>query len=238
MTRGQTRALTEQAQALIPEHEPGPVDWTARFGRQAPLGLEIGFGMGQALLDWAESAPELNLLGVDVYRPGIGALLLGKAARQLDHLLVIEADARLALATLLAPDSLSEVRIFFPDPWPKKRHHKRRLIQAPFVALLASRLKVGGRLRLATDWGPYAEQMLAVLEAEPLFASESDGGFAPRFAGRPVTRFEQRGQRLGHAVWDLAYRRCTSPTGGGAPRSGDAPATREGSDPGLAGPQR
>lgn len=203
LTRGQARAIAEHGPRAI-VRAVGPVDWDARFGRQAPLGLEIGFGAGGALLDWAEAEPGFNLVGIDVYQPGIGALLAGRAARGIEHLLVIEADANDALATMFRPESLTEVRIFFSDPWPKKRHHKRRLIQKPFVALLADRLVEGGRLRLATDWEDYAEWMLEVLEAEPRLANDCDG-FADRFGGRPVTRFEARGQELGHPVWDLSY---------------------------------
>lgn len=208
-TRGQVRALAEYGpDRVIPPGSRGPLDWAARFGRAAPLGLEIGFGMGQALLDWAEAAPEMNLVGIDVYQPGIGALLLGSAERELGNLLVVEEDAAVAVRELFAVGSLREVRIFFPDPWPKKRHQKRRLIQPPFVGLLCARLEAGGIIRLATDWAPYAEWMREVLQAEPKLASETGGDFAPRFEERMPTRFETRGQRLGHQVWDLAYRKA------------------------------
>jgi tRNA (guanine-N7-)-methyltransferase len=208
ITRGQARALETWAdERVVPETAAGPVDWTGRFSRAAPLGVEIGFGMGQALLGWAEAAPEMNLVGIDVYRPGIGALLAGRAERGIEHLMVVEGDARVAVERLFAPGSLREVRVFFPDPWPKKRHHKRRLINAAFVRLLAGRMEPGGRLRLATDWEAYAGWMLDVLEAEPAFSNEFGAGFAERFAGRDVTRFEARGQRLGHRVWDLSYLR-------------------------------
>ncbi len=208
LTRAQGRALeTHGAEAVIGNLETGPVNWTERFGRQAPLGLEIGFGMGQALLDWAATNPEMNLLGLEVYQPGIGSLLHGRETRDIEHLLVIDGDANVAVESLFAPGALSEVRIFFPDPWPKKRHHKRRLIQPPFVSLLSSRLAQGAVLRLATDWEPYAHWMLEVLEAEDTLENLAGSGFSERFAGRDVTRFEARGQRLGHEVWDLTYRR-------------------------------
>lgn len=208
ITRGQARALEAwSGRCVIPETAPGPVDWSARFSREAPLGVEIGFGMGHALLDWAAATPEKNLVGIDVYRPGIGALLAGRAARGCEHLLVVEGDARVVMERLFAPASIREARIFFPDPWPKKRHHKRRLISPPFVRLLAGRLEPGGRLRLATDWEDYALWMLEVLETEPALSNESGSGFAPRFPGRDVTRFEARGRRLGHPVWDLSYLR-------------------------------
>jgi tRNA (guanine-N7-)-methyltransferase len=203
LTRGQARALNLHGPAAIVSAD-GPVDWDARFGRAAPLGLEIGFGAGSALLDWAEASPEMNLIGIDVYQPGIGALLAARAARHIEHLLVIEAEAESALEAAFPSESLSEVRIFFPDPWPKKRHHKRRLIQRPFVRLLTDRMRPGARVRLATDWEGYAEWMLEVLEAEPGLANEF-AGFAERFPCRPVTRFEARGQRLGHQVWDLCF---------------------------------
>lgn len=206
ITRGQARALELWAPRLvIEETAAGPVDWAARFGRQAPLGVEIGFGMGHALLDWAEAEPQLNLVGVDVYRPGIGALLAGRAEREIEHLLVVEGDARIVVDRLFSRNSIREARIFFPDPWPKKRHHKRRLVSAPFVRLLAERLEPGGRLRLATDWEDYAGWMLGVLEADGTLSNEAGSGFAGRFAGRDITRFEARGQRLGHRVWDLSY---------------------------------
>lgn len=218
LTRGQARALERFGPELIvPLDDGAPLDLAALFGRSAPVGLEIGFGSGQALLDWAEAAPDWNLLGIEVYEPGIGSLLKGIAERQLDNIRVISEDAAEVLASDIAPGALQEVRVFFPDPWPKKRHHKRRLINPPFAALLADRLSPQGHVRLATDWQDYAEQMLAVLNAESGLVNEADEGFAPRFEGRNVTRFEARGQRLGHPVWDLCYRR--------ADRAADGPIT-------------
>jgi tRNA (guanine-N7-)-methyltransferase len=167
--------------------------------------------MGQALLDWAEAEPGLNLLGIDVYQPGIGALLSARASRGIEHLLVVEEDANVALETMFQPGCLTEIRVFFPDPWPKKRHHKRRLVQKPFAALLADKLVDGGRLRLATDWEDYARWMREVLDGEPRLVNEADG-FADRFEGREITRFEARGQRLGHGVWDLSYTRAVRKT--------------------------
>ncbi len=206
LTRGQRRALTEHsARSVIPATSDGPIDWPERFSRTAPLGVEIGFGTGQALLDWGAAVPEWNLVGVEVYQPGIGALLRGRGERELENLLVIEDDANHALTELFEPESIAEVRIFFPDPWPKRRHHKRRLIQPAFVTLLTSRLVEGGRLSLATDWEDYAEWMLKVLQMEAALFNEAGSGFAPRSGSRPITRFEARGQRLGHGVWDLAY---------------------------------
>ncbi len=206
MTRGQARALETAGDRMIAD--PIMHDWPAVFGRQAPLGVEIGFGMGHALLDWAAGCPDWNLVGIDVYQPGIGALLLGLDSRGVTNVRVLEADARHALTNGFEPDSLDEVRILFPDPWPKKRHHKRRLVQPDFVRLLASRMRPGARLSLATDWEDYARAMLAVLDAEPLLVNPSGPGtYAERPSDRPTTRFEERGRRLGHQVWDLDYER-------------------------------
>jgi tRNA (guanine-N7-)-methyltransferase len=207
LTRGQARALAARGADLMLPVDEGPIDFSAVFERNAPLGLEIGFGSGHALLDWAESAPEWNLLGIEVYEPGIGSLLKGMTERELTNIRVLSEDAALALSSAIAPGTLSEVRIFFPDPWPKKRHHKRRLINEAFAAALAERMAPGGLLRLATDWREYAEQMLTVLNAEAAFRNEAADGYAPRFEGRNITRFEARGQRLGHEVWDLCYSR-------------------------------
>lgn len=207
MTKGQRRAFDNAGPQWLVHEGSGGVDWPAEFTRDAPLGVEIGFGMGHALLAWAQQAPAWNLLGIEIYRPGIGALLLNAKRSELGNLRVLEDDASHALQTTFSPGSLQEVRIFFPDPWPKNRHHKRRLIQPGFVELLASRLAPAGTLLLATDWQPYGRWMLQCLEAEPSLASLSAGDFAAQRAARPVTRFEARGQRLGHEVWDLAYRK-------------------------------
>lgn len=185
----------------------GAIDLAAAFGRSAPTCLEIGFGIGEVIGALAEAHPERNYLGIEVHRAGVGRLLLRAEERALSNLRVVCDDAVEVLETRLAAASLEEILVFFPDPWHKKRHHKRRLIEPSFAALLASRLCVGGILRLATDWQDYAEQMQVVLNAEPAFASLADGGFVERPAFRPPTRFERRGERLGHGVWDLAYRR-------------------------------
>ena len=206
LTRGQQRALAAHGdEAVITAGTRGPIDWPARFSRNAPLGVEIGFGMGHALLEWAEVSPEWNLLGVEVYQPGIGAVLRGREERQLEHLLVVEDEANQALQTMFKPATIDEIRLFFPDPRPKKRHQKRRLIQPAFVSLLASRLVAGGIFRLATDWEPYADWMLEILQAEVMLFNDHGSGFAPRPQSRPVTRFEARGRRLGHGLWDLCY---------------------------------
>lgn len=208
LTAAQARALENVGPSkIVPRDYQGLIDLPALFERDGPVGLEIGFGSGQALLDWAEAAPDWNLLGIEVYEPGIGSLLKGMQERGIDHVRVVARDADEVLDELIPPASLAEVRIFFPDPWPKKRHHKRRLIQPAFAAKLAERMRPGGVLRLATDWQPYADWMLEVLQAEAAFENVAGEGFSERFEGRNVTRFEARGQRLGHGVWDLTYRR-------------------------------
>jgi tRNA (guanine-N7-)-methyltransferase len=210
MTRAQAVALERDfATYRLPD---APFDGERAFGRTAPLVLEIGFGMGQGLLAYASAHPEANCIGAEVYRPGIGSLVAALRRTGTSNVRIYEGDARLLVETLLPPDSLSLVLIYFPDPWPKKRHHKRRLIEPEFVAVLASRLQPGGRLRLATDWEDYALRMIEVLENEPTLVNEAGAGcFAARSDDRPVTRFEARGLTLGHAVWDLAYVRGTRP---------------------------
>ncbi|HEY9240181.1 MAG TPA: tRNA (guanosine(46)-N7)-methyltransferase TrmB, partial [Burkholderiaceae bacterium] len=175
-------------------------------GREAPRMLEIGFGMGDATAAIAAALPGTDFIGVEVHTPGVGALLKQIGERGLGNLRVIQHDAVDVLQQMVAPASLAGVHVFFPDPWHKKKHNKRRLIQPEFVALLASRLAAGGYLHCATDWQPYAEQMLAVLGAEPGLRNTA-AGYAPRPAYRPLTKFENRGLKLGHGVWDLVFER-------------------------------
>jgi tRNA (guanine-N7-)-methyltransferase len=208
ITGAQERAL----EALWPkygvEFATQPLEPGALFGREAPLSIEIGFGNGENLLALACAHPARNFLGIEVHRPGVGRLLLGLEERQLRNARVICHDAVEVLERQIAPESVDELLILFPDPWPKKRHHKRRLIQRPFAELLSSRLAPGGLLRLATDWQPYALQMLETLAPIPgLTNLAADGAFVPRPPERAPTRFERRGERLGHQVWDLAFRR-------------------------------
>jgi tRNA (guanine-N7-)-methyltransferase len=178
------------------------------FGRQAEKHLEIGFGRGDALVTMAKEHPQHDYLGIDIHQPGIGYLLIQIEAAQLTNVRVLCADAVEILQNHLPKHSLDAVYLFFPDPWPKKRHHKRRLVQTDFVKLLAQFMKSGSCLHLATDWENYAHQMLQVLEASPSFANRiTTGTFAERPAERPLTKFEQRGLRLGHSVWDLLYLR-------------------------------
>lgn len=205
-TAAQARALESLAPTycLAPEQLADP---TRAFGRRAPLVVEIGFGNGRALLALAASNPTWNCLGIDVYRPGIGALLNGCEEQDLSNVRVAEGDAR-ELLPHLPERSVARFCVYFPDPWPKKRHHKRRLLNAAFVAMLASRLESGGLIHAATDWQPYAEQMLEVLEGVgDLRNVHGAQHYAPRNENRPVTRFEARGQKLGHVVWDLEFER-------------------------------
>ncbi len=209
---GQARALAEMGPQFLLPYQPGVLDLDAAFGRAAldakpvPRILEIGFGMGEGLAEIAAAHPDKDYLGVEVHTPGVGALLKQLGERHLTNVRVVQHDAVDVLTHMLAPASLAGIHIFFPDPWHKKRHHKRRLIQPPLVSLLASRLVPGGYLHLATDWQDYAVQMLAVLGAEPQLCNTVED-YAPRPLTRPLTKFEQRGLRLGHGVWDLVFRR-------------------------------
>ena len=187
-------------------YAPGALDFEQVFGRRAPTVLEIGFGMGETTARIAQAHPENNYLGIEVHTPGVGSLLKLIAEGGLSNLRLIQHDAVEVLEHMIAPGTLAGAHIFFPDPWPKKRHHKRRLIQPDFVALLASRLAPGAYVHAATDWQEYAEQILAVFAAEPALANTAPG-FAPRPDYRPLTKFESRGLKLGHGVWDIIFRR-------------------------------
>jgi tRNA (guanine-N7-)-methyltransferase len=188
------------------EFREAPLDLDAVFGRRAPHILEIGCGMGETTVAIAAAHPECDYIGIEVHTPGVGSLLKQIDELALDNVRVIQHDAVAVLETMIAPASLDGMHIFFPDPWPKKRQQKRRLIQSPFVALAASRLKPGGYLHAATDWQEYAEQILAVFGAEPLLANTADA-YAEKPAYRPQTKFETRGLKLGHGVWDILFRR-------------------------------
>jgi tRNA (guanine-N7-)-methyltransferase len=184
------------------------LDLPELFGNDNPVVLEIGFGMGEATVQMAAAAPATNILAADVHTPGQGNLLGLADHHGLSNIRVANGDAIILLREMLAPDSLDGLRVYFPDPWPKKRHHKRRLIQPEFLTLAATRLKPGATVHCATDWEPYAEQMLEVLDAHPEFEnSQPDGGFAPRPDFRPLTRFEGQGLDKGHVVNDLLFRR-------------------------------
>jgi tRNA (guanine-N7-)-methyltransferase len=207
MGPGQQRALAELGPRFVLPYTPGqPLDLDATFGRRAPRVLEIGFGMGDATAAYAQQQPEHDLIGLEVHPPGVGALLKLMGEQRLGNVRIVMHDAVEVLREMIPPGSLAAVHIWFPDPWHKKRHHKRRLIQPPFVATLLPHLQPGGLLHLATDWQPYAEQMLEVLSAEPGLANTA-AGYAPRPPWRARSRFEARGERLGHGVWDLVFRR-------------------------------
>ncbi|SDV47797.1 tRNA (guanosine(46)-N7)-methyltransferase TrmB [Chitinasiproducens palmae] len=206
VSTGQQRAVETLGPRFMLPYQPAPADWPLLYGRTAPLILEIGFGMGKTTAEIARTRPDDDFLGVEVHGPGIGALLKLIGEHELGNIRIIQHDAVEVLEHMIAPGSLQGVHVFFPDPWHKARHNKRRLIQAPFAALLASRLAPGGYLHCATDWEPYAQQMLEVLEAEPMLRN-TVSGFAPRPDYRPITKFEARGLRLGHGVWDLIYQR-------------------------------
>ncbi len=205
-TTGQAKALEDLGPRYVLDYRAALLDAPAAFGRHAPLILEIGFGMGDATAHIAGLRPGDNFLCCEVHEPGVGALLKRIGEQSLENIRILQHDAVEVLDHMLAPASLDGVHIFFPDPWHKKRHNKRRLIQPPLVTKLAARLKPGGYIHCATDWQPYAEQMLEVLTAEPLLTNTAEG-YAPQPDYRPLTKFENRGLRLGHGVWDLVFAR-------------------------------
>ncbi|MGV3741648.1 MAG: tRNA (guanosine(46)-N7)-methyltransferase TrmB [Burkholderiaceae bacterium] len=204
LSTGQARALEEFGPRFCLPYSKEILDFDAAFGRAAPTILEIGFGMGGTTAEIAVGMPEKNFIGVEVHTPGVGSLLKLIGEQGLDNLRLIQHDAFEVVTHMIAPESLAGVHVFFPDPWHKARHNKRRLIQPPFVNLLASRIASGGYLHCATDWQDYAEQMLEVLNGEPSLHNTADG-YAPRPDYRPVTKFENRGLKLGHGVWDLVF---------------------------------
>ena len=206
MGTGQQRALAELSPLFVLPFQPAELNPATVFGRQAPVVLEIGFGMGDATAQIAAARPDTDFIGCEVHEAGVGALLRRIGEQGLRNLRIVRHDAVEVLQQMVAPGSLAAVHVFFPDPWHKKRHHKRRLIQPALVSLVASRLQPGGLIHCATDWEPYAEQMLQVLAAEPQLANTADA-YAPRPDYRPLTKFEARGLRLGHGVRDLVFRR-------------------------------
>jgi tRNA (guanine-N7-)-methyltransferase len=206
VTAAQERALTELWPAFGLDFDGRMLDLDQVFGRAAPRCLEIGFGTGEVIGSLAKAHPQNDHLGIEVHRSGVGRLLLQAREDNLSNLRIVCHDAVEVLTGAVPDRSFDTILIFFPDPWHKKRHHKRRLIDAAFVETLAAKLRPGGTLMLATDWEEYAGQMLTVCNACTALVSQSaDGGYAPRPEFRPPTRFERRGERLGHGVWDLAY---------------------------------
>jgi tRNA (guanine-N7-)-methyltransferase len=210
MGTGQLRALETLGPRFLLPYRAEVLDLDATFGRGAPRVLEIGFGMGDATAQVAAAMPGTDFIGVEVHAPGVGALLKHIGEKDLQNLRLLQHDAVEVMTHMLPPASLAGVHIWFPDPWHKKRHNKRRLIQPGFIAQLVTRIAPGGYLHCATDWQDYAEQMLAVLGAEPALQNTADAGgpgYAPRPDWRPLTKFENRGLKLGHGVWDLVYTR-------------------------------
>ena len=211
MTEGQQRALEQHWPHFRLSLFAEPIDnWTTVFGRTAPVVLEIGFGMGDSLLSMAQNEPDKDFVGIEVYPPGAGRLVNRAAELGLSNLRIYLADAMDVLGDCIPDGSLERVQLYFPDPWHKKKHNKRRIVRQPFVEKIRSKLAVGGQFHMATDWQPYAEYMVEVmLEAEGFANLAGDEVYSPRPDYRPITKFEKRGQRLGHGVWDLLY--CREP---------------------------
>ena len=206
-SRGQQRAYDELLPRFGVPYRARSLDFAEVFGRQGPVVAEIGFGMGETTARIAAENPGIDYLGIEVHTPGVGSLLKLVEERALTNVRVVQHDAVEVLRDMVPPESLAGIHVFFPDPWPKKRHHKRRLIQPAFAALAATRLVPGGYLHVATDWQEYAEHVMGVLSATPGLRNTA-AGFAPRPATRPETKFERRGIRLGHGVWDVVFERA------------------------------
>jgi tRNA (guanine-N7-)-methyltransferase len=208
LTKGQERALTELWPVMGVEFTGEMLDLAALFGREATVVLEIGFGMGASLVEMALAAPEKNFIGIEVHRPGVGACLSAAEEAGVKNLRLFCHDAVEVLEQMIPEQSIDTLQLFFPDPWHKSRHHKRRIVQPAFVQMLRPRLKMDGLFHMATDWQNYAEHMLEVMQAAPGFTNTSDfGDYVPRPDSRPLTKFERRGHRLGHGVWDLVFKR-------------------------------
>lgn len=208
LTKGQQHALDNLWPVMGVEYQSQPIELASLFGREAHTVLEIGFGMGTSLVTMAQQHPEHNFIGIEVHSPGVGACLATAQEEGVDNLRVMCHDAVEVLETMIPDGSLDMVQLFFPDPWHKARHNKRRIVQTPFVELVRRKLKLGGVFHMATDWEPYAEHMLEVMSGVEAYGNLSaEGNYVPRPESRPVTKFEMRGQRLGHGVWDLMFER-------------------------------
>ena len=207
LTKGQERALLELWPVMGVEYRDEMLDLNQLFGRDAPIVLEIGFGMGKSLVEMAAAAPETNFIGIEVHRPGVGACLSSAQDAGITNLRLFCHDAVEVLGQMIPDQSIDTLQLFFPDPWHKARHHKRRIVQPAFVQMLRPKLKIGGVFHMATDWENYAEHMLEVMNAAEGFVNTVEGDYAPRPDSRPLTKFEQRGHRLGHGVWDLLFAR-------------------------------
>lgn len=208
LTKGQSHALENHWQDMGLNHQNELLDYSAVFGNENPVVLEIGFGMGKSLVEMAKNAPELNYIGVEVHRPGVGACIALAVEQEVTNLKVYEHDAIEVLADCIPDNSLTTVQLFFPDPWHKKKHHKRRIVKPEFVETIRQKLKVGGVFHMATDWENYAECMLEDMQSAPGYENLSEtNDYVPRPDSRPLTKFENRGQRLGHGVWDLQFKK-------------------------------
>ncbi len=206
LTKGQERALNDHWADMGLSHSNGLINPQALFGNENPVTLEIGFGMGKSLVEMAKAAPELNFIGIEVHKPGVGACISLAVEEGVTNLKVYEHDAIEILADCIANDSLNTVQLFFPDPWHKKKHHKRRIVSAEFVETIRQKLKVGGVFHMATDWENYAECMLEDMQSAQGYENLSKTNtYVPRPDSRPLTKFENRGQRLGHGVWDIQF---------------------------------
>ncbi|MFD2178734.1 tRNA (guanosine(46)-N7)-methyltransferase TrmB [Veronia pacifica] len=208
LTKGQDQAMQECWPTMGIDFEDKKLVWNEVFGNDNPVVLEIGFGMGASLVEMAKNAPEKNFVGIEVHSPGVGACLMAARDAGLTNLRVMCHDAVEVFESMLPKASLDTVQLFFPDPWHKKRHHKRRIVQPAFVEMLRDKLKIGGIFHMATDWENYAEHMVEVMDVAPCYANTAtDGPYIARPEERPLTKFEQRGHRLGHGVWDMKYAR-------------------------------
>ncbi|MFC3152034.1 tRNA (guanosine(46)-N7)-methyltransferase TrmB [Litoribrevibacter euphylliae] len=208
MTESQQRAMDEHWQQLGLTHEQGQLDLAQVFGREAPLVVEVGFGNGDSLVEMAQREPEKDFIGIEVHEPGVGRLINNVVSLGLTNLRAYCHDAVEVFSDCIADESIDRMQLFFPDPWHKKRHHKRRIVQPEFVEMVRRKLKKGGVWHMATDWEHYAEQMMEVMSEAPGYKNvAADGQYVPRPDTRPLTKFEQRGERLGHGVWDLMFER-------------------------------
>ncbi|MEZ8144422.1 tRNA (guanosine(46)-N7)-methyltransferase TrmB [Enterovibrio norvegicus FF-33] len=208
LTKGQEQAMNECWPTMGIDFEEKKLNWVEVFGNDNPVVLEIGFGMGASLVEMAKNAPEKNFIGIEVHSPGVGACLMAARDAGITNLRVMCHDAVEVFEHMLPELSLDTVQLFFPDPWHKTRHHKRRIVQADFAQMLRSKLKIGGIFHMATDWENYAEHMVEVMDVAPGYKNTAtDGSYIPRPDERPLTKFEARGHRLGHGVWDMKYAR-------------------------------
>ena len=206
LTTSQRNAIEQHWQDFVVDYQPQLLDLSSLFSQPGPLTVEIGFGMGDSLLEMAMANPARNYLGIEVHKPGVGKLLHGIVANDVSNIRILCHDAVEVLTHCLGAESIDRLLLLFPDPWHKKKHHKRRIVQPAFIELVRSRLQAGGTFHLATDWQPYAEHMLEVLEESALTNTQGEGTYWQK-PERPETKFERRGQRLGHGVWDLLYQK-------------------------------